>query len=114
MIPLQPEYSEYRDKATGALVRQMTSHPSINHPAYFLQSSFTPDGERILFTSYRTGSPQLFSVGFAGGEIEQLTAGAPIHPYSPAIRGDRVFFVRGGEIWRYGLRDTDRTTDCVI
>jgi hypothetical protein len=82
----------------------MTSHPSINHPTYFLQSSFTPDGRRILFTSYRTGSPQLFSVGFADGEIEQLTSGAPIHPYSAAIRNDRVFFVRGGEIWTYGLQ----------
>jgi hypothetical protein len=97
------EYSNYRDRVTGALVHQMTSHPSINHPAYFLQSSFTPDGERILFTSYRTGSPQLFSVGFEGGEIEQLTTGAPIHPYSPAIRGSRVFFVRGGAIRAFRL-----------
>jgi oligogalacturonide lyase len=97
------EYSNYRDRATGALVHQMTSHPSINHPAYFLQSSFTPDGERILFTSYRTGSAQLFSARFPAGGIEQLTFGAPVHPYSAAIRGEQIFFVRGGEIWRYRL-----------
>jgi oligogalacturonide lyase len=85
-------------------VRQMTDGDYINHPTYFLQSSFTPDGRRILFTSYRTGLPQLFSVGFPDGETTQLTWGAPIHPYSPAIRNDQVFFVRGGEIWRYHLK----------
>lgn len=105
------EYSNYRDQASGALVHQLTNHPSINHPAYFLQSSFTPDGSRVLFTSYRTGLPQLFSAGFPDGEIEQLTFGAAIHPYSPAIRGDRVFYVRGGEIW---VRRLDRPGEKLI
>lgn len=79
----------------------MTGHPSINHPTYFLQSSFTPDGRDLIFTSYRTGTPQLFAVAFPDGEIRQLTSGAPIHPYSPAIHpdGERIFFVRGGTIW---------------
>lgn len=103
------EASSYRDRVTGTLVHQMTSDHSINHPAYFLQSSFTPDGKRVLFTSYRTGSAQLFAVGFPGGEIEQLTFGAPIHPYSPAIRGDYVFFVRSNQIWRYSLRSKAET-----
>ncbi len=78
----------------------MTSHPSINHPTYFLQSSFTPDGRELIFTSYRTGSAQLFAVDFPDGEIRQLTNGQPIHPYSPAIHpgGRRIFFVRGGSI----------------
>jgi len=93
----------YRDRVTGALIHQLTNGGAISHPGYFLQSSFTPDGARVLFTSYRTGSPQLFSAGFPNGEIEQLTFGAPIHPYSAAIRGERVFFVRGGEIWKLTL-----------
>ncbi|MES1262174.1 MAG: hypothetical protein ABUS49_10595 [Acidobacteriota bacterium] len=95
--------TSYRDRQTGALVYQVTSDPSINHPVYFLESSFTPDGRRILFTSYRTGEPQLFSAGFPDGETEQLTFGAPIHPYSAAIRGEQAFFVRGGEIRRLRL-----------
>ncbi len=88
------------DRATGATVHQLTRHPSINHPTYFLQSSFTPDGSQVLFTSYRTGSPQLFEAGFPDGEIRQLTDGQAIHPFSPAIHwdGDVVFFVRGGSI----------------
>ena len=82
-------------------VHRMTDHPSINHPTYFLQSSFFPDGRSLVFTSYRTVSPQLFEVGFPGKEVRQLTSGEAIHPFSPAISpsGEEVFFVRGGSIW---------------
>lgn len=95
------EHSTCRDRVTGALIHQVTSHPSINHPTYFLQSSFTPDGRTLIFTSYRTGAAQLFEVDFPDGEIRQLTAAAAVHPYSPAIHpnGERIFFVRGGEVW---------------
>jgi hypothetical protein len=81
----------------------MTSHPSINHPAYFLESSFYPADEGMIFVSYRTGSAQLFDIApFPSGEIRQLTGGAAIHPFSPAIHpdGGSVYFVRGGAIWR--------------
>jgi hypothetical protein len=96
-----PELRVYMDRVTGARVRQLTNHPSINHPTYFLQSSFTPDGEALIFTSYRSGSAQLFGASLPGGEIRQLTEGPPIHPFSPAIHpsGDRIFFVRGGAVW---------------
>lgn len=95
------EHSTYQDRVTGAVVHQMTNHPSINHATYFLQSSFTPDNRTLIFTSYRTGSPQLLEVDFPDGEIRQLTSGAAMHPFSPAIHpdGQRIFFVRGGEIW---------------
>jgi len=97
------EHSVYRDHATDARVHQLTHHPSINHPAYFLQSSFTPDGRAMIFTSYRPGTPQLFEISpFPGGDIRQLTDGPAIHPFSPAIHpdGGHIFFVRGGGIWR--------------
>lgn len=95
------EHSVVADADTGARVHRITNHPSINHPTYFLQSSFTPDGRHILFTSYRTGSPQLFEAGFPDGEIRQLTEGPAIHPFSPAIdpSGESVCFVRGGTVW---------------
>ena len=95
------EHSAYRDPSTAAVVHQLTSHPSINHPTYFLQSSFTPDARNVIFTSYRTGCAQIFEAVWPDGPIRQLTAGPAIHPFSPAIHpdGDRVFFVRGGEIW---------------
>ena len=95
------EHSVQRDPKTGAVVHQITSHPSINHPSYFLHSSFTPDQRAILFTSYRSGQAQLFEAGYPDGPIRQLTDGAAIHPFSPLIApgGQAVFFVRGGGIW---------------
>lgn len=93
------EYSTFQDEDTRVLVHQVTNHPSINHPTYFLQSSFTPGDRTLVFTSYRTGSPQLFEAPFPGGEPRQLTRGAPVHPFSAAIRDERTFFVRGGSVW---------------
>ncbi len=102
------EHSVESDPATGAIVHRLTSAPCINHATYFLQSSLTPDGRTLIFTSYRSGSAQLYSVeDFPAGEIRQWTDGEPIHPFSPAIHPDngRVFLVRGGSVW-----DIDRQT----
>ena len=95
------EATSYNSRSTGARIHQITRHPSINHLSYFLQSSFTPDSRTLLFTSYRTGNAQLFEAAFPEGPIRQLTAAAPIHPYSPTLSPDgrRVYFVRGGAIW---------------
>lgn len=96
------EHSVSSDPATGTRVHRMTSHPSIQHATYFLQSSFMPSGECLIFTSYRGGKAELYSVEpFPDGPIRQWTDGPPIHPFSPAIHpeGERVFFVRGGSIW---------------
>lgn len=92
-------------------MHRVTGHPSINHLSYFLQSSFTPNCRALIFTSYRTGSAQLFEASFPDGDIRQLTDGAPIHAYSPTLSpdGDRVFFVRAGGIFnleRATLRET--------
>jgi oligogalacturonide lyase len=84
---------------------QITNDASINHPTYFLQSSFVPEGDGIIFTSYRTGSAQLFNASLTNGEIQQLTDGPAIHPFSPAMFGEWIYFVRSGSIWRL-LRTT--------
>src|SRR4029077_5379529 len=91
----------YLDRATGARVRQVTEGPAINHPTYFLQSSFFPGDREMFFTSYRTGGAQLFEISLATGETRQLTQGQPIHPYSPALHpdGERIVVTRGGDLW---------------
>lgn len=110
------EHSVSPDRATRARVHQLTSHPSINHATYFLQSSFTPAGDALIFISYRDGNAaQLFEIApFPGGEIRQLTDGAAIHPFSAAIHPDgaSVFFVRGGAIWRLHRASLEET--CVV
>ncbi len=100
------EHSVARDSKTGAAVHQVTDHPSINHPAYFLNTTFSPAQDALIFTSYRSGEAQLFEVGFPDGEIRQLTGGNAMHPFSPTIApSGEAIFVRKGAVW--GLdRDT--------
>jgi oligogalacturonide lyase len=99
----------FTDRATGAPVWQVTEGPAISHPTYFLQSSFFPGGREMFFTSYRTGSAQLFeaSLGFGidsaldSGTPRQITSGDAIHPFSAALHpnGETLVFTRGGGLW---------------
>jgi oligogalacturonide lyase len=94
------EHSSYFDPITGARVHQLTSHTAISHPSYFLQRSFSADNRQLIFTSFRTGSAQIFEAEFPNGPIRQITDGSPIHPFSPAILpSGRILFVRGGSLW---------------
>ena len=80
---------------------QVTHGLAINHPTYFLQSSFFPGGESMFFTSYRTGSPQLFEISLDSRETRQLTDGPPIHPFSAALHpnAEALIVTRGGSLW---------------
>ncbi len=91
-------------------MQQLTHHPSINHPSYFLQSSFLPGDEKLFFTSYRTGSPQLFELTIADLSTRQLTTGDPIHPFSAAYLAAReeIVFTRGGSLWAVALATLDQ------
>ncbi len=91
----------FRDRLTGARVWQVTEGPAISHPTYFLQSSFFPGGRHIFFTSYRTGSAQLFEAALDSGDTRQITTGEAIHPFSPALHpdGETLVFTRGGGLW---------------
>ena len=84
------EHATFRDPETGIRVHRLTDHASISHPTYFLQCSFAPDQSYVLFSGYRSGTAQLFTVGFPDGEIRQLTDGAAIHPFSALIAPDGV------------------------
>jgi hypothetical protein len=83
------------------MIRQITDGPHINHPTYFLQSSFFPGDREMFFTSYRTGDAQLFAMDLESGETRQLTHGAPIHPFSAALHpdGKTIVVTRGGGLW---------------
>src|SRR6202161_3815794 len=99
----------YRDRATGAQVWQVTGGPAINHPTYFLQSSFFPGGREMFFTSYRPGSAPLFEPPVDSGRDSapgsnpprQITGGEAIHPFSAALHpdGETLVFTRGGGLW---------------
>jgi oligogalacturonide lyase len=83
------------------VIRQVTDGEVINHPTYFLQSSFFPGDREMFFTSYRTGDAQLFEASLVTGDQRRLTWGSPIHPYSAALHPDgrTLVVTRGGELW---------------
>lgn len=94
------EHRKLTDEKTGASIHQLTNAEFVNHPPYFLTSAFPPDGGDVLFTSYRTGSPQLFEAGFPDGPIRQLTGVEGLHPYSAVYSrdGSEIYYTREGAI----------------
>ena len=54
--------------ADGSNVQRLTNAPAID-----TEASFTPDGQSVLFTSDRGGSPQIYRVAIASGAVERLT-----------------------------------------
>jgi|YNPNPStandDraft_1061719.scaffolds.fasta_scaffold01770_13 oligogalacturonide lyase len=107
-----PEQSETRDPKTGVRVRRLTGYPCCNHLP--CRNPFTPEGDALIFVSWRDGAPQLFELSLAGGRIRQLTEGPAVHPFSLAVHhgGERIFFVRGGSIWV--LHRTTLEESCVV
>lgn len=108
------EWREERDPETGVRVLQVTSDASINHPSYFLQSSFLPGDESLFFTSYRTGAAELFEASLKNGTIRQLTDALGIHPFSPALNEARneIVFTRRGALM--ALRRDSLEERCIV
>ena len=96
----ESEVSALRDSRTGATIRQMTDHPSINHNLYFSNPSWTPDGNTIVFTSFRSGKPDLFKLDEAGGAMTQLTDVDGFGGFAacPSRDGSRVFYNARGQV----------------
>ena len=94
------ELREFQDDQTGAHIYQLTNDTSINHNLYFLTSSFTPDQNYLIFTSYRSGKPNFFKLEFPNGEIVQLTDADDIHGYSGVISkdGTELFYTQADTI----------------
>lgn len=85
--------------------RQITFGSAINHPSYFLQSSFYPGGRSMFFTSYRTGAPQIFDISVDTGDTRQLTHSDPVHPFSAALDPNtrELVITRCGALWAVDL-----------
>jgi TolB protein len=52
----------------GYNVRRLTHNNSIN-----VSPSWSPDGGKLLFTSYVSGNPDLYLAGLDGGEVMRLS-----------------------------------------
>ena len=68
-----PEKTEYTDPETGHAVWQLTASQGHDHHLYFTETSFHPDGKRIVFASDRGGKFDHYVMVLETGEIAQLT-----------------------------------------
>ncbi|MHC4262225.1 MAG: hypothetical protein ACYSWX_06885 [Planctomycetota bacterium] len=65
---LHPEYDIYlHDLETGETT------PLITGPGYDTEATVSPRGDRIVFTSTRTGDPELFTCALDGSDVQQVT-----------------------------------------
>ena len=86
---LHPEYEVYVVDLESGTERQLT-----DAPGYDAEGTVSPLGDRIVFTSVRSGDPELWTCDLAGGALHQVTD-------SPGYDGG-AFFSHGGDrlIWR--------------
>lgn len=87
--PLYPEYDIYRAGPGGENPVALT-----DSPGYDAEAVYSPRGDRIVFTSIRTGDLELFMMKPDGSGVEQLTD-------APGYDGG-AFFSLDGEwiVWR--------------
>ena len=69
----ESEKRTFEDKESGRTVHQLTGSDAHDHHIYFTNTSFHPDGERLIFGSERTGKPNLFEMNLESGKVKQLT-----------------------------------------
>ena len=66
------EHTVFEYDQTGARIHQLTSHRSINHPAYFLTSSFTPDQKTLYVADSAARIINSYSVSSDGTRQRSL------------------------------------------
>ncbi|MEF3308068.1 oligogalacturonate lyase family protein [Paenibacillus sp. GYB004] len=96
------ESSTYTDEVTGAVVRQITSFPSIHHHPFFMIPAYDDLCRRLYFISHRTGSPQLFAELQDTGELLQMTDLPNLAEWSvhPSPDGKYVYYTAGAHCCR--------------
>lgn len=93
------------DPQTGALVRQVTTHPSIHHQPFYYLPAYDDAMRHLCFVSHRTGSPQVFAEIRETGDLLQLTDRPDLNEWSvhPSHDGRFVYFTAGAGAWRVAV-----------
>ncbi len=96
------EVRETIDPKTGAVVRQLTDSPSINHHPFYYLPAWDDAVEKLTLVSHRSGSPQIYSRLESDGGLIQLTDRDDLNEWSvhPSHNGRYVYFTAGYGGWR--------------
>ena len=100
-----PESRTFYDRCTGTRIRQVTAASALHHHPFFIIPAYDDAMQRLIFVSYRTGTPQIFAEERATGELHQLTDRPDLGEWSvhPSHNGEAVFFTAGTSGWRLDL-----------
>lgn len=99
------ESRTFYDRCTGTHIRQITAASAVHHHPFFIIPAYDDAMQRLIFVSYRTGTPQVFAEERATGELRQLTDRPDLGEWSvhPSHNGEAVFFTAGTSGWRLDL-----------
>ncbi|WP_116131074.1 oligogalacturonate lyase family protein [Tropicimonas sp. IMCC34043] len=94
---LLPPEARVVSETETAVVRQVTSHPSIHHHPFFFVDAWDAAGRFLVFLSHRTGAPQIYIELQDSGELVQLTEEDSLAEWSviPSKDGAWIYFVSG-------------------
>ena len=68
MWPIYPSYDIFVADLEGNITAQLTTEPG-----YDAEATVSPKGDRIVFTSMRTGDLELFTMNIDGSDVKQVT-----------------------------------------
>ncbi len=83
---MYPEFDLYTAKPDGSDVKRLT-----NAPGYDAEATISRDGKKIVFTSLRTGDPEIYVMDANGKNVKQLT-------HEPGYDGGPFFSPDGKKI----------------
>lgn len=66
--PIYPSFDIFITDLEGNIKKQLT-----DEPAYDAEATVSPKGDKIVFTSMRTGDLELFTCDLDGGNVKQIT-----------------------------------------
>ena len=94
--PVYGEYEIFIADLKGNIVKQLT-----NNKFYDAEATVSPKGDKIIFTSDRTGDLELFTMNLDGSDVKQITN-------SPGYDGGACFSPDGKQIvWRASHFEND-------
>lgn len=66
--PIYPSFDIFTADKEGNIITQLT-----NEPGYDAEATVSPKGDKIVFTSMRTGDLELFTMNIDGSDVRQIT-----------------------------------------
>ena len=66
--PIYPSFDIYVATLNGTIIKKLT-----NEPGYDAEATVSPQGDKIVFTSMRTGDLELYTMDIDGSNVKQLT-----------------------------------------